>query len=466
MNPETKRYLLLRLLAPLLLSLHFLQRLTLGHPKVALDLIIYHLVGIAIALTIYSAPSFNDRFARGALTLGTLIWTLGSFISTFNAFYSFELPTLAIDISYSAFYPLILFGLIRTLTAKRKITSVELLESIIITFGVSSVFAALLLKPAMLSFEGSPASVYFSILYPLGDVVLVAIGIALLFLQSPSLRGEIFLLGIFTFATTDLYFLWATAHGTYQFASLTDDGWLLGLAIMAEALWHPGGEVRISEKVISIAATVSLVLSSSILIYAAMNPSYFPSFVLIPCITTIALAFLRMTLALRGARIASEDRELARIDELTGLPNRRRFLTELEILRRKEGSLLLLDLDGFKPVNDLYGHAIGDLLLRQIADRFARVIPHDVVLARLGGDEFGAIVYGAPHAGEEISHALRASLSYPINVSGNVINVGVSIGRVINNDESSAEILLRRADSAMYQAKRSGAGTLLWTTQV
>ena len=465
MNSEAKTYLSLRLLAPLSLSFHFALRWIFPEPNIPIDLILYNLTGIFIAFTIYYSPQFNDRSAQIALAAGIAIWSIGSFISTFNAFYEMHLPPVVIDISYSLFYPLILFGLIRTLTSKRRITSVELLESIIITLGASSILAALLLKPAMLSFEGSAASVYFSILYPLGDLVLVSIALALFFMQSPSARAEIFLLGILIFATTDLYFLWASAHGNYAFAALTDDGWLLGLAIMGEALWHGGGGERVSERITALAATTSLVMSSGILIFAAMNPTYFPSFVLIPCIATITLAFFRMSLALRRVRISHEDQELARIDELTGLPNRRRFLAELEKLRRKEGSLLLLDLDGFKPVNDLYGHAIGDLLLRHIAERFSRIITEDGLLARLGGDEFGVIIYGEPHIASEIAHALRASLSYPITVSGHVASVGVSIGHVINNDESTSEVLLRRADHAMYEAKRSGLGILAWPIQ-
>jgi diguanylate cyclase (GGDEF)-like protein len=197
---------------------------------------------------------------------------------------------------------------------------------------------------------------------------------------------------------------------------------------------------------------------------AALKPNYFPAFVLIPGFATITLAFIRMALALRDARSVSTERELARTDELTGLPNRRRFLAELEILLTKEGTLLLLDLDGFKIVNDKYGHEIGDQLLKQVTTRFTRAIPDNVLLARLGGDEFGVIIYGPAALGTEIALAIRATTSYPFSLSVGEVSIGVSIGSVTSNTESSnKEELLRKADGAMYDAKRSGNGLVGWS---
>ena len=166
-----------------------------------------------------------------------------------------------------------------------------------------------------------------------------------------------------------------------------------------------------------------------------------------------------MALALRGARLAIADRELARTDELTGLANRRRFLSELELLGSQEGSLLLMDLDGFKNVNDTLGHGVGDQLLKAIALRFERVLTKESLLARLGGDEFGVLVFGQPYYGLEVAQSLRAALSYPFMIAGSSIKVDISIGRVINDGQPE---LMRRADGAMYEAKRAGLGVVLW----
>jgi diguanylate cyclase (GGDEF)-like protein len=166
-----------------------------------------------------------------------------------------------------------------------------------------------------------------------------------------------------------------------------------------------------------------------------------------------------MTVAIRDAKHVTEERELARTDELTGLPNRRKFLAELDLLLRKEGMLLILDLNGFKKVNDEFGHDVGDELLRQVAARFSRAILANALIARLGGDEFGVIIYGPPNLGRETALALRSTLTYPFSLPVGEVSVGVSIGACMNSKEiRSKEDLLRSADAAMYEAKRGALG--------
>ena len=156
------------------------------------------------------------------------------------------------------------------------------------------------------------------------------------------------------------------------------------------------------------------------------------------------------------ARKMGDERALARTDELTGLANRRKFLAEFEVFAQGPGSLLILDLDGFKPVNDRLGHEAGDQLLAQVARRFERVIPRGALLARLGGDEFGALIPG--NEGFEIAVALRASLAYPFRIFGESIKLDVSIGEVFQAGGGESRAMLRAADEAMYQAKRERMG--------
>ena len=438
-----------------MLILHLGVRLVFPAPTVFSDLILFNLVALSTALSAFYAPLFNDHLATLSIGFALGLWACGSLISSWNSFMSFHVWGRSTDIAYALFYPFLLFGMIRALSAKRKVRALELLDVIIIALGVSTVLASLLLAPAMTHINGEPFAVFLSILYPIGDCILLAIALVALILQMKSLRSFIMLIGVTLFAATDLYFLWKSATTGYAFASLFDDGWVLGLLIIAESLWHKGGEGELSDRITSIAATIALIASATILGIAAVKPHYFPTFALIPALITIMLAFIRMSVALRQSRLADTDRELARTDELTGLANRRRFLAELEILARKDGTLLLLDLDGFKRVNDTLGHDVGDQLLKQIAVRFTRSLPNGVVLARLGGDEFGVIIYGDEPAGIEVAQALRACLSYPFALAGENISVGVSIGRVVSDDKGD---LLKRADIAMYDAKRSGTG--------
>jgi diguanylate cyclase (GGDEF)-like protein len=167
-----------------------------------------------------------------------------------------------------------------------------------------------------------------------------------------------------------------------------------------------------------------------------------------------------MSFALSEANTAGTERILARTDELTGLSNRRNFLSELSKLQ--SGYIFLLDLNGFKKVNDSFGHEAGDQLLKQVATRFARALPAGALLARLGGDEFGVIAEISQQEAEEIALALRATLSYPISLANHQEKIDVSIGFAPIEQAADVAESLRRADSAMYEAKRNKSGSLLW----
>ncbi|MCU0314349.1 MAG: EAL domain-containing protein [Solirubrobacteraceae bacterium] len=166
----------------------------------------------------------------------------------------------------------------------------------------------------------------------------------------------------------------------------------------------------------------------------------------------------RFEAALR--RQADEHLHRALHDELTGLPNRRhlfdRLAAEIEHGGGNGFSLLLLDLDRFKEVNDVLGHHSGDELLRLVAERFAATIRGDDLLARLGGDEFAVLVAGGdgPDPGLEVARRLGAALEGEFVLSGVPIHVEASIGLARHpEDGADATALMRCADSAMYAAK-------------
>jgi diguanylate cyclase (GGDEF)-like protein len=163
-------------------------------------------------------------------------------------------------------------------------------------------------------------------------------------------------------------------------------------------------------------------------------------------------------------REAAEARaqSLARHDPLTGLANRRHFLEELDrrlsLVGPEESAfaLMFVDLDRFKPINDVHGHAIGDQLLQVIATRLTSSIREDSFAARLGGDEFAVLLEG-PGGREGVAVAARRilhELSAPILVNGLKLTVGASIGIALCPEDSrdSAE-LLQRGDAAMLRAK-------------
>ncbi|MEZ5995153.1 MAG: EAL domain-containing protein [Hyphomonadaceae bacterium] len=163
-------------------------------------------------------------------------------------------------------------------------------------------------------------------------------------------------------------------------------------------------------------------------------------------------------------REAAEARaqSLARHDPLTGLANRRHFLEELErrlaLVGDEESAfaLMFVDLDRFKPINDVHGHAIGDRLLQVIATRLTGCIREDSFAARLGGDEF-AVLLEDPEGRDGVGVAARRilhELSAPIQVNGLKLTVGASIGIALCPDDSrDAAELLQRGDAAMLRAK-------------
>ena len=149
----------------------------------------------------------------------------------------------------------------------------------------------------------------------------------------------------------------------------------------------------------------------------------------------------------------------AQHDPLTGILNRTGFVTELtaRLARgRKSQTVLLVDLDRFKLVNDTLGHHAGDDLVRKICAAMAAVIPAGGVLARLGGDEFGIVIEAGDASVDQFCGMILRVCAQPRRVAGHEVQVSASIG-VAHQEERSSEIsLMRRADLALYAAKREG----------
>jgi diguanylate cyclase (GGDEF)-like protein len=161
--------------------------------------------------------------------------------------------------------------------------------------------------------------------------------------------------------------------------------------------------------------------------------------------------------------------ELAYTDPLTGLSNRRRFEERMEsalLQARLDGgavALLFLDLDGFKAVNDTFGHAVGDQLLQVVADRLRSRLRRADLLARLGGDEFlvglpGLVPATAKVEAIRVADSLRSILDEPVELAGHTVRARASIGLAVY-PEDGAEFgpLLHRADTRMYAVKHPGA---------
>jgi len=156
-----------------------------------------------------------------------------------------------------------------------------------------------------------------------------------------------------------------------------------------------------------------------------------------------------------------ELREQALRDALTGLPNRRALLAALTAATdstdpaNRKLALFLIDLNGFKDVNDAHGHSTGDRVLTSVAGRLSKVVRPSDLFARIGGDEFALLSYNVDReTAEAIGSRLMAALDRDIRLGGQSFKIGASVGAVLSPDDATttAEIL-HKADMAMYRAK-------------
>lgn len=161
--------------------------------------------------------------------------------------------------------------------------------------------------------------------------------------------------------------------------------------------------------------------------------------------------------------------KLAMADPLTGVANRvlfwDRLRTAINRSHRDGGrvALFYVDIDGFKPVNDRFGHSLGDLLLQAIAERLGHGLRAVDTVARLGGDEFAVLLEkaGEPHDVRRVAEKLRGRLCQPYQITGVAVTVGASIGIASAPfDAGDPESLVEVADQRMYAAKRLGGGVV------
>jgi diguanylate cyclase (GGDEF)-like protein len=195
---------------------------------------------------------------------------------------------------------------------------------------------------------------------------------------------------------------------------------------------------------------------------------------LLTLLTSMLDARLQGSLNRANLKLKSANEELRRhafIDPLTGLANRLLFEDRLmrALLRRERQAdrkggkiaVLFVDLDGFKPVNDQYGHAVGDEVLKEVARRLQAAAREADTVARIGGDEFVVLMEDIGHAtdGSALGACICEDVARPVRLGDRNISISASVGIVIHPDQGDRSSLLANADAAMYAAKRAGGNT-------
>jgi diguanylate cyclase (GGDEF)-like protein len=346
------------------------------------------------------------------------------------------------------------------------------LDGIIGALGASAVAVAALLGPALRLTHGNTAAVVTSLAYPTADVVLLALLVAVSAIVGVRRDRTLLLLGAGMTANLvgDVIYLNLATQGIYTEGGPLDLTWLVAMALMALAAHtndpnqatQVAATARVGWRVIALPLACNV---ASLLVLGAGWGDRISSAAAWCAIGCMLAALARTAVTFREVRSFQQVREEARTDELTGLPNRRALLERAqavlaEATARAPAALLLLDLDGFKEVNDSLGHHAGDQLLRQVGPRLYAVLRPQDQVARLGGDEFAVLLPGVGlDEAQDIARQLREHILEPFSVEGVRLHVGVSIGvSTAPVPAATVQELLRCADVAMYAAKSGHEG--------
>ena len=453
---------------------------TLGadHAALLVDFGLYNVVYVAAAVSLLSGPPDaprRERLGWWAMAAGLLTSAAG------NAYYTLVLspdivyPSWA-DVLYLTWYPLGYVAVVLLLTARvgRFPLSVWL-DGLVVGAGVAAVAAALWFEPLTTSDPGTALpTVLFNMAYPVADLLLVGLLAGVAFIVRSRLQAWLALLGLglLVTAVADVVSAVQVVDDTYVEGGWVDPGWLVGVLALAAAglvvrradpvdgldllARRRGGSLRVMAVPLASAA-------ASLGLLQLGQGNRFPPVAGVFAGLCIAVAGLRAVLTFRDlVRLADVHRE-ARTDDLTRLPNRRALYEGIEHALAKDTgagrptSLLLIDLDGFKEVNDGLGHAVGDDLLVAFARRMEEAVRPGEMLARLGGDEFAVLATGTGSVeAVRLAWRLVRETSEPYEVGAVRLSVDLSVGvATVAPGSGSRGDLLRQADVAMYQAKGS-----------
>ena len=378
------------------------------------------------------------------------------------------------DAGWLSFYPLAYACVVLLLRARvQRWHASTWLDGLVAAAGLGGVTVALVLDLVLVPGEGSAAAVATALAYPVGDLLLVVLLVGALSMtgwRAPTSWWLLFA-GLGWFIVGDVtYLLQSTTDAGYVAGRWVDVTWIVGVSLMAAAAWSrsPDEAPGRMEGWALLAVPLSFA-GSSVLLLAASGFHLLEASPLAVGLasTTVCLALGRLALTFREVRALSEARLQARTDELTGLANRRAFLEQVDTttLDLEEGAcdrlaLMLIDLDRFKEINDSFGHAVGDDLLRLVGPRLMQALGRGGLLARMGGDEFGVLLPGADRAAAaRVAHEMNVALREAFVLEGMPLHIDASIGIALAPEHGrTPALLLQRADLAMYVAKRGKLG--------
>jgi diguanylate cyclase (GGDEF)-like protein len=386
------------------------------------------------------------------------------------------------DVAYLSFYAVAFAGLI--ILPSRRQSDRERLRLLLDT-GTVFVGGAMLiwfvaLGPAIMIAHRDLAD-FVALAYPIGDLLLLCGVLSLLWRGAPrssvmSLR--IFTVGLLVFITADITYDYQIVHSSYLGGDTVDTLWILALLVLFVAAacqlrtapadgfdGPPPRPVRPPSDVPFLVVALSYLL----LAVADLHDVHFDSLggLLLGAVALAVLAGARQFVVVRDfRRLATRYQELAAIDGMTGLYNRRHFMDAASVAHahaRRLGQPLvamMIDVDRFKEINDVHGHAVGDRVLAELAQSCREYVRPGDIVGRYGGDEFTIMIPGFTSL-RAIQLATRLTRPVPrvLGNDGKPVAFTVSVGIAECTSCRDLTSLLARADGAMYEAKRAGGGS-------
>jgi len=327
--------------------------------------------------------------------------------------------------------------------------------------------AALSLLGPQVEVEESAWELVIPWLYPLLDLVQVAIILAALAVlrRAAGPAWWLLLCGSLLIWLGDAYWLFGVAQGG-GLGSIIDITWPLGLFLLGLSAWTRLSQGPIDPRLNWVAPVAVTTVAFALIVYATQENV--PSITVTLATATVLAGALRSLGAFRAATARRHAQAQARTDDLTGLVNRRGLNRLAGAHFDQPRTLLLVDVDRFKQINDTLGHQAGDEVLQAVAHRFRTVVDPAVVLSRIGGDEFALLTPAETGITQALglAAALHSSVTDPIAASGMDLKVELSIGIAVAPDQGdSLSHLLLAADRAMYRAKREHVNTQVFDSR-
>ena len=448
----------------------------------AVSQLAFAVVGGGVVWACFTGPRRHRAQPPAAWLLigcAALLFLIGVVIRPWASGQPFPLVLVA-DAATIPGYVLTALFIVILLRARQSVEWHAVLDGLIVCIAGGLICALLLAAPAA-AIDDRPALIsVLAGMYPLLDVVLVLLVLNLTFTAGTWPVSLIAFLSTMTLLFTgDLAYAIIGTSGRLYASPLLDVPFLIAYTLLGIAVLHPS-VVELGH------ATRCPVQAWSWRRMALLVPAMVTPFMLLVTIggdspgarlaigvggaTMVLLLLLRAVSAVKAQVVAQlRSEHQARHDPLTGLPNRRRISAEIERLLMRlppDGAqrvwVYLLDLDGFKRVNESWGHDTGDQLVIEAAARLRAVVPAQHMVARVGGDEF-LIAYAGEKAGAlRLVDEIRSCFARPLTVRGTDVVISSSVGLAhasADGDPSvTAEALMRDADTAMYRSKAEGPG--------